>query len=411
MRSKPTYVELEQRIQILEKELADHKNRDGSNRLNRQDLEAVLNNTNMPIYLKNADYKYIFMNRQFGDLAHVSYEQVQGKDDFAIFSEPVANLFRSQDEEVVRRQTLVEFEETISLPDGIHTFITAKFPLFDSKDEVRGVGGICTDITERTEAMKALETVHDELEQRIEERTAELKNSHEQLLHSEKLAAIGELSASIAHEFNNPLQGILTVIQGVKRRVTMDAEDAELVDMAIKECDRMKDLINGLQKFNRPSTGKITSMNIHTAIDSLLKLSKKEYNTKNIIVKTHFADNMVQIKAVTDQIKQVILNLLNNAAYACDEGGTITINTELISKENNVTIKVKDSGKSIKPEHMSKIFDPFFTTKPALKGTGLGLSVSYGIIKNHGGRIDVASDPGMGSTFTIVLPIEGVTNA
>lgn len=411
MRSKPTYVELEQRIQILEKELADHKNRDGSNRLNRQDLEAVLNNTNMPIYLKNADYKYIFMNRQFGDLAHVSYEQVQGKDDFAIFSEPVANLFRSQDEEVVRRQTLVEFEETISLPDGIHTFLTAKFPLFDSKDEVRGVGGICTDITERTEAMKALETVHDELEQRIEERTAELKNSHEQLLHSEKLAAIGELSASIAHEFNNPLQGILTVIQGVKRRVTMDAEDAELVDMAIKECDRMKDLINGLQKFNRPSTGKITSMNIHTAIDSLLKLSKKEYNTKNIIVKTHFADNMVQIKAVTDQIKQVILNLLNNAAYACDEGGTITINTELISKENNVTIKVKDSGKSIKPEHMSKIFDPFFTTKPALKGTGLGLSVSYGIIKNHGGRIDVASDPGMGSTFTIVLPIEGVTNA
>lgn len=149
MTSKLTYEELEQRVQILEKELAVHKTRNVSEKLSEQYIEAVLNNTNMPIYLKDADYKYIFMNRQLRRLAHVPHDDVQGLDDFAIFSEPIAQLFRSQDEEVVKRRTLVEFEETIRLPDGVQTFLTAKFPLFDNEGKVYAVGGICTDITAR----------------------------------------------------------------------------------------------------------------------------------------------------------------------------------------------------------------------------------------------------------------------
>lgn len=152
MTSKSSYEELEQRAQTLEKELDSHKIREDSDRINQQYLEAILNNTNMPIYLKNADYKYIFMNRQLGSLAHVAHDQVQGKDDFAIFPEPTAQLFRSQDEEVVERRTLIEFEETILLPDGIQTFITAKFPLFDNEGKVSAVGGVCTDITDRKKA-------------------------------------------------------------------------------------------------------------------------------------------------------------------------------------------------------------------------------------------------------------------
>ena len=147
--SKPTYKELEQRIQTLEKALPEHKTRKGSNRFNQQYLEAILNTTNMPIYLKNADYKYIFMNRQLGRLAHVAHDQILGKDDFAIFSKPIAQLFRSQDKEVVKSRTLLEFEETIPLPDGVQTFITAKFPLFDSNGNVCAIGGVCTDITAR----------------------------------------------------------------------------------------------------------------------------------------------------------------------------------------------------------------------------------------------------------------------
>ncbi len=152
MAFKPTYEELEKRLQTLEKQLADHKNRNGSSQLNQMYLEAFLNNTNIPIFLKKADYKYIFMNRQLGLLAHADYNNVEGKDDFDIFSEPVAQLFRSQDEEVVNRQTLIEFEETINLPDGVQSFMTSKFPLFDSEGKVHAVGGVCTDITARKKA-------------------------------------------------------------------------------------------------------------------------------------------------------------------------------------------------------------------------------------------------------------------
>ena len=270
--------------------------------------------------------------------------------------------------------------------------------------------GTQIDITERKLAEEALQKAHSELEQRVRERTVELQKTHEQLLHVEKLSAIGNLSASIAHEFNNPLQGVMTVIKGVKRRSTLDEEDAKLMEMAVNECDRMKDLIKSLQDFNRPSSGRVAPMNIHATIDSLLLLSKKEYKTKGITVETNYAEDMPQIKAVADQIKQVLLNLFNNAAYACEGGGTVTINTEVVSKEN-IAIKIKDTGKGVKPEHMDKIFEPFFTSKPEIKGTGLGLSVSYGIIKKHGGRIEVESEPDKRTTFTITLPIAGVNSA
>jgi len=182
MKSKSTYEELEQRVQNLERELNGYKNCVETNRLSRQHLEDILNNTNMPIYLKDADYNYIFINRQFGRIAHVSFEQVHGKDDFAVFPEPVAQLFRSQDEEVVERRALVEFEESISLPDGVQTFITAKFPLFDSQGSVEAVGGVCTDITAHKKAEDALLEAHDELEKRVADRTDQLKQKTEKLM-------------------------------------------------------------------------------------------------------------------------------------------------------------------------------------------------------------------------------------
>ncbi|MCL7488153.1 MAG: PAS domain S-box protein [Desulfobulbaceae bacterium] len=155
MKSKPTYEELEQRIQDLEKELDGYKNRNGSALL-LQYLEAIINNTNLPIYLKDADYNYILVNREYERLAGVTNDQIRGNDDYDIFPEPVARLFREQDEEVTRRRSLVEFEETIPLADGVHTFLTAKFPLVNNEGRVSAVGGVCTDITTLEKTKEAL---------------------------------------------------------------------------------------------------------------------------------------------------------------------------------------------------------------------------------------------------------------
>jgi PAS domain S-box-containing protein len=268
---------------------------------------------------------------------------------------------------------------------------------------------IATDITDRKQVEEILQKSHKELEERVEERTLELQKTHSQLLHAEKLSAVGRLSASIAHEFNNPLQGILSVIKGIKRRTELDDADAELVNMAIRECTRMKDFIKDLQDFNRPTSGRPEPSDIHEVIDSTLLLTKKDLETRKITVEKDYDVNLPLIQVVVDQIKQVLLNLLNNAADACEGGGIIRISTRV--QGGSLLLRVQDNGKGIAQEHCDHIFEPFFTTKPEVKGTGLGLSVSYGIIKRHGGTIEVKSKPDKGTTFTITLPVAGGSNA
>jgi PAS domain S-box-containing protein len=259
------------------------------------------------------------------------------------------------------------------------------------------------DVTEEQKIKEALEKAHAEMEQRIKERTLELQQSHEQLIHAEKLTAIGNLSASIAHEFNNPLQSVMTILRGVGKYATLDEKETELVELALMECVRMKNLIADLRDFHRPSSGKPELVDVHAALDALLVFCKKDFRNREITAVKNYADNVRPVMAVNDQLKQVFLNLLNNAADACEGGGRITVATDTIG--TYVVVHVEDNGVGISAENLGRIFEPFFTTKPELKGTGLGLSVSYGIIKKHGGRIDVFSKPGQGARFSVFLPM------
>lgn len=257
----------------------------------------------------------------------------------------------------------------------------------------------------RMRAKEELRILNEELEKRVEERTHELQETQKQYLHAEKLSAIGKLSASIAHEFNNPLQSILAILQGMKKVTNLEEEDKELLDAAIGEGDRIKNLIRSLQDFNRPSSGKKEVMDVHRSLDAILLLNKSDFRTKKISVVRNYAERLPQILAVPDQIKQVLLNLLTNAADACRKsGGEISVSTW--REGDTVAVAIKDSGIGIHPSDMGQIFQPFFTTKSEVKGTGLGLSISYGIIKKHKGEILVESKPGSGATFTVLLPID-----
>lgn len=261
------------------------------------------------------------------------------------------------------------------------------------------------DITEKHKNEEVLQRAHDELAQWVMARTLELQQSHTQLLHSAKLAAVGNLSASIAHEFNNPLQSVSTILKGLERYASLDKKELELVSLALEECYRMKDLIANLRDFFQPSSGEYRQIDLHVTLDALL-LKKKNLHDRRITVTRKYENNLATVRAVADQLKQVFLNLLTNGADACQGGGLISITTETIDAQN-VAVHIADDGGGMDPITMEHLFEPFFTTKKAQKGTGLDLSVGYGIIKKHGGRIEVKSERGRGSTFSIFLPVEG----
>ncbi len=272
------------------------------------------------------------------------------------------------------------------------------------KEVRRKTQSLIREIKGRRKVEKDLQKAHDELEQRVLERTEELQKTYKQLLHAEKLSAIGKLSASIAHEFNNPLYGIQSVIEGIKRNAALDESDRQLADLALSECSRVKILIRSLQEFNRPSSGKKELVDVHRLVDDMLVMVKKDFRNAQVDIKKQYADGLPQVEVVTDQIKQVFLNLLTNAKDAMGgRSGMVTIASERLN--GKLAFHITDTGEGIRAEHLPHIFEPFFSTKPGVKGTGLGLSVSYGIIKGHGGDIRVDSAPGKGTTFTVVLPL------
>ena len=273
----------------------------------------------------------------------------------------------------------------------------------DNDDTAGQVLMTLSDVTELHRAQTALVALNNELEERVKRRTAKLEQARAQLLHREKLAAVGTLAASIAHELNNPLQGVLNVIKGIRRRTTFEPEDVELVDLAVSECQRMGNLLGALHDFNRPTSGIRAPLPLKSTLDSVLLLFKKEFASRNITVEIHHDQHQADLYGVADQIKQVVMNLLRNSVDACPKGGRICIRTEC--GQSCVMLEVTDNGIGIDPQIKDRIFDPFFSTKSEVLGTGLGLSVSYGIINSHNGTIEVDSSPKKLTRVRIKLPI------
>ncbi|MCK9293652.1 MAG: ATP-binding protein [Desulfobulbaceae bacterium] len=388
----------------------------------KQEWERTFDAVPDPIVLLDKEHRIIRLNKAMASLVGKPVAQCVGLKCYQVMhgtDSPPSYCPHSLLINDLREHKTVQFMDLF----GIFFEISVS-PLFNREGELIGSVHIARDITDQKQAENALYKANEELEQKVEQRTIVLKRfidelqyeisnrikaeealfqTQHQLLHAEKLSAIGKLSASIAHEFNNPLFAVINILSGVQQHESLSPQNERMLELAIQECDRMKMLIQNLRDFNRPSTGVHVATDIHQTIDNMLLLCKKEFTDRKIKVEKNFAVNMPAILVVKDQICQVLLNLLTNARDACKNGGAIKISTEVLDKR--VAISVEDSGCGIEPDHLHKIFKAFFTTKQELSGTGLGLAVSLGIIEKHGGTISVNSQLEKGSVFTVTLPI------
>jgi len=254
-----------------------------------------------------------------------------------------------------------------------------------SGKEVASVG-IIVDLTERLEMER------------------KLRNTREQLLQAEKLVAMGRLTSQIAHELNNPLYGIMNALELMKTEVQPGSKRRKVLDMALSEIVRLTELLRKMLSFSNPNQEEKEPTDVNLLLDEILMLYEKQLRENSIKISCVYTEGLALAHASKNQLRQVILNMINNAKDAMPEGGSLKVSTRQEGKF--IYIDISDTGIGIKEEIIDKIFDPFFTTKDKVKDAGLGLSVSYGFIKEHSGDIKVESKWGSGTSFTISLPVK-----
>jgi len=225
----------------------------------------------------------------------------------------------------------------------------------------------------------------------------------QQLVQAEKLSSIGLLAAGVAHEVNTPLAVISTYAQMLARQVSGDEQKARILDKIAKQTFRASEIVNSLLSFSRTSPTEFTELDLNRVIRETLSLLEHQLEAGGIRLELALEEGLPAIKGNFGKLQQVFLNLFLNARDAMEEGGVLRVRTA--SSNGSVLVDVADSGKGIPREALSRIYDPFFTTKAARRGTGLGLSVTYGIVREHGGTIEVESLPGAGTCFHLDFPV------
>jgi two-component system NtrC family sensor kinase len=229
----------------------------------------------------------------------------------------------------------------------------------------------------------------------------EIERSQQRLVQTEKLAAIGRLTASIAHEVNNPLQSLRNCLDLASRDGVEAARRQEYLQLARKELDRLSWIMRQMLEFYRPEAAARQLVDLGPIVREVSMLTAAQCQSVGIEVSLELAQDLPPVRGVKFQLQQVALNLVLNALEAMPEGGRLLLQTA--AERNRVAMVVRDTGLGIARQELPRIFEPFYTSKQG--GTGLGLAVSYGIVSAHGGTIEVESDPGAGSTFKVLLPV------
>ncbi|TRZ67756.1 MAG: HAMP domain-containing protein [Rhodocyclaceae bacterium] len=290
-----------------------------------------------------------------------------------------------------------------------------------SKDEFGQVAESFNSMTlALKDSQKELQEWAHTLEQKVAERTSQLRIAEAETARSEKLASVGLLASGIAHELNNPLTGVLTFSHLLREKMPEGSQEAEDLDLVIRETKRCAAIIRRLLDFAREKKPEMKYADLNKLVENTLRMIEQPASLNNITLKVDLDGNLPPIWIDGNLIEQVILNILVNAQHSIENGGSIVVKTRSAMRPASpkrdhefvpmAEIEITDSGCGISEKNLQRIFDPFFTTKAVGKGTGLGLSVSHGIVKAHGGTIEVASQVGKGSTFHVFLPLKAAPN-
>jgi two-component system NtrC family sensor kinase len=276
------------------------------------------------------------------------------------------------------------------------------------------IGELAQEFNTMTAALRqreyAIIQLNRNLEAKVQERTAELELKNQlllktqgELVKAEKLAAVGELAAGVAHEINNPMAIIRGNAEVLLMELPPDHQNREEAEIIAQQVGRVEGIVGNLLSFARRKQKNLGSVSINRVLEEILQQVRHQVPLDGIEVLTEFSGDAAEIEGDENQLRQVFTNLIVNAVQAMENGGTLTVRTVPDKASGICRVEIEDTGSGIPPEQIKDIFSPFFTTKQT--GTGLGLSVSYGIVKNHGGTIAVRSRPGIGSVFSVTLPL------
>jgi PAS domain S-box-containing protein len=399
------------------------------------DLRSIVEHVPVAFCYVDRDLRMHLHNSRYAALAGLADDGIDGRTLDELVEPEILDLARDSIRSALRGR-LVVYERPKSFRAGDAGSVrTTLVPHVDADGEVVGLFAMLQDITEGKQAENALR----ESEEKLESSNSKLRDAQTQLLQAAKLASIGQLASGVAHEINNPigyvssnlgtLEKYLDDVFGMLDRYAQAAESfadddtkaalasarqsadidfvrSDLLSLVAESKEgiaRVKQIVADLKNFSRSSDDEDWQWSdLHSGIDSTLNIVRNELKYKADIRKEYGVLPPVQCRP--SQLNQVFMNILVNAADAIRERGAITIRSGTAGAQ--VWIEFEDTGSGIVREHLARIFDPFFTTKPVGKGTGLGLAVSYGIVAEHNGRIDVASEAGKGAVFRVWLPAE-----
>jgi two-component system NtrC family sensor kinase len=351
--------------------------------------EAIIDTLPLSLYAIDRDYRIVAWNRnrELGELG-LPRRNVLGKNVFEVLTKQSRELLEREFAHVFATGEIHRIEqETVTQEGETNHWLISKIPMrARNSKEVSHVITVGENITQRVKAQRAVGR-------------------------AEKLAAVGRLAAGVVHEINNPLATIAACAESLEKRMkegafgdSPDAEDLkEYLGLIRDEAFRCKSITNGLLDFSRLRAGQRVPVDMNEVIKATARLVTHQQRGDNVRIEIEAADDLPPVLGDVGQLQQAVVALATNAIDAMPDGGTLTLRTTRSGQR--VLAQVKDTGIGIPPANMTKIFDPFFTTKDVGQGTGLGLAVCYGILSDHGGRLDVRSTVGAGTTFTITLPV------